>query len=57
MDPLPRLPPLADSVTAFPAQTLVLLATMAVGAVEVPFTVTVTLAQVVFPHVPPSALT
>jgi hypothetical protein len=34
-----------------------LLATIAIGAVDVPFTVTVTLAQPVVPQDPPSALT
>jgi len=56
-DPVPAVPPDALRVVDWPAQIVELLALTFVGAVELVFTVTVTLAQLVGVPQPPSRLT
>jgi len=57
LDPVPAVPPDALRVVDWPAQIVELLALTFVGAVELVFTVTVTLAQLVGVPQPPSRLT
>ena len=57
LDPVPAVPPDALNVVGWPTQIVELLALTFVGAVELVFTVTVTLAQPVGVPQPPSRLT